>query len=78
MLPLSISTVRLIVTKSRHTQTDTIITEEEAEKQAKELVKVFKDENPGADRVPKVTGHYCDGKLRQPRAIGRQLTFCSK
>lgn len=42
--------------------TDTSITEEEAEKQAKELMKVFKDENPGADRVPKVTGHYCDGK----------------
>ncbi|THW96427.1 NAD(P)-binding protein [Aureobasidium pullulans] len=36
------------------------LNKEEAEKQAKELVKVFKDENPGADRVPKVTGHYCD------------------
>lgn len=46
-------------------KTDIKITEEEAEKQAKELVKVFKDENPGADRVPKVTGHYCDGQLHQ-------------
>ncbi|KAI4751191.1 NAD(P)-binding protein [Aureobasidium sp. EXF-3400] len=36
------------------------LNKEEAEKQAKELVKVFKDENPGADRVPKVSGHYCD------------------
>lgn len=62
MSPSSISTVRLRGQILDILTTDTITTEEEAEKQAKELVKVFKDENPGADRVPKVTGHYCDGE----------------
>ncbi|KXJ93934.1 hypothetical protein Micbo1qcDRAFT_158846 [Microdochium bolleyi] len=33
---------------------------EEAEKQAAELVEVFRRENPGAARVPKVTAHYAD------------------
>lgn len=35
-------------------------TEDEAEKQAAELVEVFRRENPGASRVPKVTAHYAD------------------
>lgn len=35
-------------------------TEEEAEKQAVELVNVFRRENPGSVRVPKVTAHYAD------------------
>lgn len=33
---------------------------EEAEKQAKELVELFRRENPGSSRVPKVTAHYAD------------------
>ncbi|KAI1206675.1 NAD(P)-binding protein [Annulohypoxylon truncatum] len=33
---------------------------EEAERQAVELVEVFRKENPGATRVPKVTAHYAD------------------
>ncbi|KAI0125245.1 hypothetical protein BJ170DRAFT_496352 [Xylariales sp. AK1849] len=33
---------------------------EEAEKQAAELVDVFRKENPGAVRVPKVTAHFAD------------------
>ncbi|KAF2268951.1 NAD(P)-binding protein [Lojkania enalia] len=33
---------------------------EEAEKSAKGLINTFKDENPGSDKVPKVTAHYCD------------------
>jgi len=33
---------------------------DEAEKQAAELVEVFRRENPGASRVPKVTAHYAD------------------
>lgn len=33
---------------------------EEADKSAKQLVEAFKKENPGADRVPKVTAHYAD------------------
>ncbi|KAI1779156.1 NAD(P)-binding protein [Hypoxylon cercidicola] len=33
---------------------------EEAERQAIELVEVFRKENPGATRVPKVTAHYAD------------------
>ncbi|KAI1472366.1 NAD(P)-binding protein [Daldinia caldariorum] len=33
---------------------------EEAERQAVELVDVFRKENPGATRVPKVTAHYAD------------------
>ncbi|CAJ2504025.1 Uu.00g114190.m01.CDS01 [Anthostomella pinea] len=33
---------------------------EEAERQASELVEVFRKENPGAHRVPKVTAHYAD------------------
>ncbi|KAI1662440.1 NAD(P)-binding protein [Daldinia decipiens] len=33
---------------------------EEAERQAIELVDVFRKENPGATRVPKVTAHYAD------------------
>ncbi|RYO78630.1 hypothetical protein DL766_008035 [Monosporascus sp. MC13-8B] len=33
---------------------------EEAEKQAVELVNVFRRENPGSVRVPKVTAHYAD------------------
>ncbi|KAK9776302.1 hypothetical protein AB5N19_12921 [Seiridium cardinale] len=33
---------------------------EEAEKQAADLVEVFRRENPGSARVPKVTAHYAD------------------
>ncbi|KAI5867852.1 NAD(P)-binding protein [Durotheca rogersii] len=33
---------------------------EEAERQAVELVEVFRKENPGAEHVPKVTAHYAD------------------
>ncbi|XXH02721.1 Suppressor of the cold-sensitive snRNP biogenesis mutant brr1-1 [Hypoxylon texense] len=33
---------------------------EEAERQAVELVEMFRKENPGATRVPKVTAHYAD------------------
>ncbi|KAH9884153.1 NAD(P)-binding protein [Xylariomycetidae sp. FL2044] len=33
---------------------------EEAERQAAELVEVFRKENPGAANVPKVTAHYAD------------------
>ncbi|KAH9995460.1 NAD(P)-binding protein [Xylariaceae sp. FL0662B] len=33
---------------------------EEAERQAVKLVEVFRKENPGASRVPKVTAHYAD------------------
>ncbi|KAL7621371.1 hypothetical protein AAE478_008692 [Parahypoxylon ruwenzoriense] len=33
---------------------------EEAERQAVELVEVFRKENPGATQVPKVTAHYAD------------------
>ncbi|KAI1766313.1 NAD(P)-binding protein [Hypoxylon sp. FL1150] len=33
---------------------------EEAERQAVELVEVFRKENPNHDRVPKVTAHYAD------------------
>ncbi|RYP42737.1 hypothetical protein DL768_010275 [Monosporascus sp. mg162] len=36
------------------------LNKEEAEKQAIELVNVFKRENPGSVRVPKVTAHYAD------------------
>lgn len=36
------------------------LNQEEAEKQAIELVNVFKRENPGSVRVPKVTAHYAD------------------
>ncbi|KAM3087938.1 hypothetical protein ACMFMG_002005 [Clarireedia jacksonii] len=36
------------------------LNKEEAEKQASELVASFKRENPGADKVPKVTAHYAD------------------
>lgn len=36
------------------------LNKEEAEKQAKELVAAFVEENPGADKVPKVTAHYAD------------------
>lgn len=34
--------------------------EEEAERQAVELVRLFRRENPGSARVPKVTAHYAD------------------
>ncbi|KAI1504921.1 NAD(P)-binding protein [Biscogniauxia marginata] len=33
---------------------------EEAERQAAELVEVFRKENPGASKVPKVTAHFAD------------------
>ncbi|KAG9244025.1 hypothetical protein BJ878DRAFT_542684 [Calycina marina] len=33
---------------------------EEADKSAKQLVESFMAENPGADRIPKVTAHYAD------------------
>ncbi|KAK8072198.1 hypothetical protein PG996_005546 [Apiospora saccharicola] len=33
---------------------------EEAERQAALLVELYRDENPGASRVPKVTAHYAD------------------
>ncbi|CAM1501714.1 Fc.00g036980.m01.CDS01 [Cosmosporella sp. VM-42] len=33
---------------------------EEAEKQTTLLVEAFKKENPNAERIPKVTAHYCD------------------
>ncbi|KAK7985213.1 short chain dehydrogenase [Apiospora saccharicola] len=36
------------------------ILEEEAERQAALLVELYRDENPGASRVPKVTAHYAD------------------
>lgn len=35
-------------------------TEEEADKQALELVKVFRKENPDSDHIPRVTAHYAD------------------
>ncbi|CZS91794.1 sorbose reductase SOU1 [Rhynchosporium agropyri] len=36
------------------------LNKDEAQKQAGELVAVFKKENPGAEKVPKVTAHYAD------------------
>ncbi|KAL6718803.1 hypothetical protein ACLMJK_003037 [Lecanora helva] len=36
------------------------LNKEEGERQAKELMNHFRDENPGAEEVPKVTAHYCD------------------
>ncbi|PQE33659.1 D-arabinitol dehydrogenase protein [Rutstroemia sp. NJR-2017a WRK4] len=36
------------------------LNKEEAERQAGELVASFKRENPGAEKVPKVTAHYAD------------------
>lgn len=36
------------------------ILEEEAERQAALLVELYRKENPGASRVPKVTAHYAD------------------
>ncbi|CZR63835.1 sorbose reductase SOU1 [Phialocephala subalpina] len=36
------------------------LNKEEAEKQAQELMKAFIKENPGSDKVPKVTAHYAD------------------
>lgn len=36
------------------------LNKEEAEKQAGELVASFKRENPGAEKIPKVTAHYAD------------------
>lgn len=35
-------------------------TEEEAEHQANNLMETFRKENPGADKIPKVTAHYAD------------------
>ncbi|KAK3081458.1 hypothetical protein LTR53_020469, partial [Teratosphaeriaceae sp. CCFEE 6253] len=40
--------------------TNDSITEEEAVRQAEELMNHFREENPGAERVPKVTAHYAD------------------
>ena len=37
-----------------------LIVEEEAQHQAETLAEVFKKENPGAEKVPKVTAHYAD------------------
>ncbi|GAM85612.1 hypothetical protein ANO11243_036190 [Dothideomycetidae sp. 11243] len=36
------------------------LNKDEAERQAGLLVKSFKDENPGAEEIPKVTAHYAD------------------
>ena len=36
------------------------LAEEEAEAQAKELVHIFRKENPGLERMPNVTAHYAD------------------
>jgi len=36
------------------------LNKEEAQHQAETLAEVFKKENPGADKVPKVTAHYAD------------------
>lgn len=36
------------------------LNKEEAERQAVELVEIFKKENPGAEKIPKVTAHYAD------------------
>ncbi|KAG4417834.1 hypothetical protein IFR04_009042 [Cadophora malorum] len=36
------------------------LNKEEAQKQAEQLVAAFVKENPGADKVPKVTAHYAD------------------
>jgi D-arabinitol 2-dehydrogenase len=36
------------------------LNKEEAAKQAEELMKAFVKENPGSDKVPKVTAHYAD------------------
>ncbi|KAI9743382.1 MAG: hypothetical protein M1818_003228 [Claussenomyces sp. TS43310] len=36
------------------------LNKEEADKSAKGLIETFVKENPGADRIPKVTAHYCD------------------
>ncbi|KUJ09856.1 NAD(P)-binding protein [Mollisia scopiformis] len=36
------------------------LNKEEAEKQAEELMKAFVKENPGSDKIPKVTAHYAD------------------
>ncbi|TVY48567.1 D-arabinitol 2-dehydrogenase [ribulose-forming] [Lachnellula occidentalis] len=36
------------------------LNKEEAQKQAIELMESFKRENPGADKIPKVTAHYAD------------------
>ncbi|KAI2639251.1 NAD(P)-binding protein [Xylaria nigripes] len=40
---------------------------EEADKQALELVEVFRRENPGSFRVPKVTAHYAD--VSDPKSV---------
>jgi D-arabinitol 2-dehydrogenase len=50
--------VRLSRVKNRQ-KTDNNV-EEEAARQAEELVSNFQKENPGADKLPKVTAHYSD------------------
>ncbi|KAF2155119.1 putative D-arabinitol dehydrogenase ArbD [Myriangium duriaei CBS 260.36] len=47
------------------------LNKEEAERQADLLVKSFKDENPGAEQVPKVTAHYAD--VADPESVNQAI-----
>jgi len=48
------------------------LNKEEAEKQAQELMASFARDNPGADKIPKVTAHYAD--VSSPESVDAAIT----
>ncbi|KAF2114058.1 D-arabinitol dehydrogenase-like protein [Lophiotrema nucula] len=44
---------------------------DEAQRSAQGLIDTYKDENPGSDKIPKVTAHFCD--VSSPTSVNQSL-----